>query len=721
MGIRTYRATGALLGVLKERIGMRIRVTGQEHLSDRPTLYVVNHFTRFETLIVPYVLYQQTHEQVRTLANDGLFKGSLGKFLRSCGVASTRDPKRDEMIVGDLITGRFDWVIYPEGGLVKNKRTVSGRKFELDLPHRKGPPHTGAAILALRAEMGKRLYRQACDRADKPARERLESRYALGERTDVCEDGTVIVPVTITYNPLRADRATLANLMRRLKSPIGERTEDELRTEGTLLLNDGEMGVHFSSPIEVGPYLAGPRDIARRVASTWTQREPEAVMLRNPAVRLTRDFMREIYGNIEVNLDHLVATALRESPTETVPVAALHRALFLAANELCVTDGVRVHPSLRNGITPLLTGERFAPLERAIRLAESEGVLRREDETYVIDQELVRETVPFQRVRMMRMTSVIANEVEPVRPAVDAVRRHMRATEQRAVSSLPGVIAERDRREYLDGMTVCSGEVVGASPGTGQPFFLEGRPGGLGVVLVHGYLSRPEEMRPLGERLNNAGYSVYGVRLDGHGTRPEDLVGVEWSHWIDSIRRGYAALDARCERVVVGGLSLGGVLALNFAAAKPERVAGVFTINAPIKLRDSRAKLVPALVQLDRLLRATHVTSSPIASKNRGTESPDINYGVNYITGVRELRRAILHCRRRLRSIKAPALIIQSDGDPVVQPISANMIHDSLGSERKRLLNLHSDQHIVVRDNDAPVAGLVEEFLAQVAARPADR
>ena len=57
--------------------------------------------------------------------------------------------------------------------------------------------------------------------------------------------------------------------------------------------------------------------------------------------------------------------------------------------------------------------------------------------------------------------------------------------------------------------------------GHGTPFLLNGRKSAVGIVLVHGYLSCPEQMRPLAERLHDAGYNVYVVRLDGHGRAGE--------------------------------------------------------------------------------------------------------------------------------------------------------------------------------------------------------
>ena len=55
----------------------------------------------------------------------------------------------------------------------------------------------------------------------------------------------------------------------------------------------------------------------------------------------------------------------------------------------------------------------------------------------------------------------------------------------------------------------------------GKPFdFPEGNHG---VLLIHGFTGSPGHMRPLGEKLREAGFAVRGILLPGHGESPEAL------------------------------------------------------------------------------------------------------------------------------------------------------------------------------------------------------
>lgn len=50
-----------------------------------------------------------------------------------------------------------------------------------------------------------------------------------------------------------------------------------------------------------------------------------------------------------------------------------------------------------------------------------------------------------------------------------------------------------------------------------------------GALVVHGFTGCPQSMRPLGEALAKAGFTVEVPRLPGHGTTPEDMVNYRFS------------------------------------------------------------------------------------------------------------------------------------------------------------------------------------------------
>ena len=207
MASRIFRATSTMIDVLHKVLKLSIHVEGLDNITDRPTLFVVNHFTRMETLIVPYVLHKHADRELRALADDGLFKGLFGEYLKRMGARSTREPLRNRMIIGDLVTGRHDWVIFPEGVMVKTKKVVHRGKLRIVHPLRGvGRPHTGAAMLALKAALVQERFLKACHEGNTEVLKELGERYGLTEEQCLLLPSLVITPVNITFYKLACIR-----------------------------------------------------------------------------------------------------------------------------------------------------------------------------------------------------------------------------------------------------------------------------------------------------------------------------------------------------------------------------------------------------------------------------------------------------------------------------------------------------------------------------------
>ena len=113
--------SSVFLFVVKKLSGANITISGAP-LPDGPVLFLANHFTRFETLAIAYVLFSKHNRIARSLADDTVFVGWLGEYLRFAGSVSTKNEARDCIIVDDFLSGDADWIIYPEGHMVKNKQ-----------------------------------------------------------------------------------------------------------------------------------------------------------------------------------------------------------------------------------------------------------------------------------------------------------------------------------------------------------------------------------------------------------------------------------------------------------------------------------------------------------------------------------------------------------------------------------------------------------------------
>lgn len=100
------------------------------------------------------------------------------------------------------------------------------------------------------------------------------------------------------------------------------------------------------------------------------------------------------------------------------------------------------------------------------------------------------------------------------------------------------------------------------------------RDGSVGILLLHGLAGTPAELRFLQNRLASNGYDVSTPVLPGLAGNT-DISGLStWQDWVVEARKAYNAMAAVHDRVYVGGLSAGALLALKIAAEKPANLAG---------------------------------------------------------------------------------------------------------------------------------------------------
>jgi len=94
-------------------------------------------------------------------------------------------------------------------------------------------------------------------------------------------------------------------------------------------------------------------------------------------------------------------------------------------------------------------------------------------------------------------------------------------------------------------------------------------------LLIHGLGGTPTEMRYVAQGLARAGYTVHVPQLAGHCGTADDLKTTGWTEWYESVEEEHTLLREQCETIVVGGLSMGAVLALHHAAQHPRDIVAL--------------------------------------------------------------------------------------------------------------------------------------------------
>jgi carboxylesterase len=122
---------------------------------------------------------------------------------------------------------------------------------------------------------------------------------------------------------------------------------------------------------------------------------------------------------------------------------------------------------------------------------------------------------------------------------------------------------------------------------------------------VHGFTGVPGVFFELADALAVQGFAAAAPLLPGHGTRQEELRGVQFRDWYGAVKNSYLLLAPAYKKVIIIGISLGGALATKLAAEfadgpEPLRPAAVVLISPCYKIKNKFA-VKPLLVPLKRL------------------------------------------------------------------------------------------------------------------------
>ena len=247
-----------------------------------------------------------------------------------------------------------------------------------------------------------------------------------------------------------------------------------------------------------------------------------------------------------------------------------------------------------------------------------------------------------------------------------------------------------------------------------EPFFSDGVVGDdgrrIGVLLSHGFTGAPASVVPWGRHLAELGYAVAVPRLPGHGTTWQEMTSTRYADYYAALEREFETLKARTDAVVVGGLSMGGCLALDLAARRPSDVAGVVLVNPAVTSTNKQLLLLPVMKHLVRAFPAI----------GNDIKKPDVDEHAYPKTPLKPLASMVAawkQVRAELPRVTAPVLLFRSADDHVVDPSSAKLILGAISSRDKTERVLRESYHVATLDNDAPqIFAESAAFVARVTA-----
>lgn len=744
---QTYDWCVRLFDRAKKLLGVRIKLHHEQGQLERGDIFLFNHFARAETFIPQYMIYNETGAFCRSIASGEFFKGNdrFTKLLRDVGAVPNDHPELLPMLAVDILKGR-KIIIFPEGGMVKDRQVldddgeygVFSRHANTRRKH-----HSGAARLALGLQIFKRAVAHRLARGKRREIEQWAEELGLPTAEMLISNikrPVTVVPANITFYPLRIGDNFLRRGADFIVKGLSPRAIEELIVEGNLFFKTTDMDIRLGEPIQpaatwewwektlVG-YLS--RDLPN-LPAVFSRDYLEKTLIRRIATKglhasidgLRNRYMRDIYRKVTVNMSHLascVVLAKAERQVSVLPRVELGRTIYLALKKLQVHQHVHLHRSLCNpAIYRHLLASDPPALAEFLESAVAAELLRFDGDNLVLLDKLLKDHA-FDLVRLENPLEVYANEVEPIAEVGTSVQAALAELPQlthrdlaalRFDDELKSLEWDRVAHTKAEHREINSRETANADP---SPFLLQPpTPQKLGVLLVHGFLASPAEVRDIGDKLANLGYPVLGVRLKGHGTSPWDLRERSWRDWLGSVRDGFEILSAYAERICIVGFSTGGALGLAFAASTPRTLAGVVAISTPIKFRNRNMRFVPLMHGANQLVEWVSNYEGVVPFRPNESEHPHINYRNMPIRGLYELTRMVAQVKKNLPQVKCPVCVIQGTQDRVVDPVSATLVYDRVGTDDKQLHWIESTRHGILNENIGDTHARVLDFLDRV-------
>ena len=674
---------GYVLSLLEKILDANIEVKGVENIPfSNPKMFVANHFTRIEAMLVPYTLYNITNKKVGVIADDSLFKGFFGTFLTNLGAMKKSEANRNEHIIGDLITSCKDWMIFPEGMMVKAKDISKiDKNFCVKIDGSCQRVYTGASVFALTSQFFRQKY------LDKKLEnyEEFSKKYFVHDCKDINQNETMIVPINISYSRLRNEDNFLVDMAKKLLEDIGGNFKEELKIESNIILNS-KITINILKAISTKEIL---KDL-------YEKNLPQEKIINQLRYEITHNFMDKIYESLTINFDQIFILILFLYPKKSIEKNYFKRLIYLSIQEI-KNKNLSLDEDINKNLIQIICYEKFEKFDNILNVAINNEIISQNEDSYLINKELLLHSYSHHTIRLKNILRVILNEILISQESVNIVKKLISKKEEDNNQDLLLLLQNQEKQEFEDSYEKYKHALKLKPKDIGTPKFYEAKDSNSCVIAIHGFSAAPKEMEKLALFLNSKNLNVYTPRLDGHGTIPEDLKNKTWQDWYNSISRSITIATLKYEKVFIVGFSTGGLLALLSTKKSYKEFCGLVCINAALHLNDVRIKtLLPAISVWNDLVKAFNEDKYQKEYVDNFPQNPDINYDKHYIDSIEQLNLLMKKIRKSLAKIQKPILIVQAKDDPIVNPTSAYEIFEKIKSTNKTLKIIDSANHVIV-------------------------
>ncbi|WP_060205868.1 alpha/beta hydrolase [Sporosarcina koreensis] len=215
-----------------------------------------------------------------------------------------------------------------------------------------------------------------------------------------------------------------------------------------------------------------------------------------------------------------------------------------------------------------------------------------------------------------------------------------------------------------------------------------------GVLFLHGFTGGMFEVRPFIQYVEEKTDWITSVPiLPGHDF-PIDLSKVTAENWMMEAELALNRLRKECDRILIVGFSMGGIIALYLALRY--KIEKLVLLSAAAKYISPRILLADAAV-----LVAESVTKS--FPPNTFYHLYDYKLRNTPLHAAKEFLRVVKMVKPYYGKITTPVCIVQGKKDGIVPFSTAGHLLRSLGSQQKQLIVSENGKHHICYSDDHQV------------------
>lgn len=178
-----------------------------------------------------------------------------------------------------------------------------------------------------------------------------------------------------------------------------------------------------------------------------------------------------------------------------------------------------------------------------------------------------------------------------------------------------------------------------------------------GILLVHGLADSPYSFVDIAPVLASWGFHVRTILLQGHGSRPADLIDADADNWRELLEQQVKLFKQDVDELYLGGFSTGGNLVSSYAMGD-DQIKGLVLFSPGFKSK----------MDLDRFSGLAPVFSDWLYAPSLKGETNYVRYMVSPSNGFAQFydTSANILFRLKKRTFDKPVFMVVSEADSVI-------------------------------------------------------